>query len=121
MLRERQVALKLGGGRWYQGVKSRRSTSSERQEKAGLGGRAIVSNDFRNKICHKGTHALQQNASLLDYLIGAGEQSGRDGEAQHFRSFEVDDQLEFGRLLDGHVGGLRAFENLVNVDGGTAE
>ena len=33
---------------------------------------------------------------------------------------EIDDQLELGGLLDGEVGGLGAFEDLVHVGGGTS-
>src|SRR6266446_1663757 len=36
----------------------------------------------------------------FDDLVGAGEDRGRDGEAERFGGVEVDDQLEGGRLLD---------------------
>jgi hypothetical protein len=39
-------------------------------------------------------------STSFDYLIGAGEDRLRDGEAERLRGREVDDQLEFGRLLD---------------------
>jgi hypothetical protein len=38
--------------------------------------------------------------SLFDYLIGSSEQRLRDCEAQRFCSLKVDDQFEFGRLLN---------------------
>jgi hypothetical protein len=37
-------------------------------------------------------------------------------EAERFGHFEVDYQLEFGRLLHGKVGGLGTFEDSTGVD-----
>jgi len=36
----------------------------------------------------------------LDHLISRGQQRFRDGEAERLGRFEVDDQLELGRLQD---------------------
>src|SRR5262250_1107709 len=55
---------------------------------------------------------------LLDHVVCLEEKRLRNGEAEGFRSLEVDDQLELRRLLDRQVAGLRALENLVHVDGG---
>src|ERR671911_531070 len=44
-------------------------------------------------------------ARLFDYLVGAGQERGRDRQPEPLRSLEIDDQLEFGRLLDRQVGG----------------
>ena len=52
---------------------------------------------------------------LFDHLVGAGEQRGRHGEAERFGRFHIDHQLEFGRLLNGQIGGLGALEDLVDV------
>jgi hypothetical protein len=43
----------------------------------------------------------------------------RDGQAESFRSLEVDHQFKFGGLFDREVGGLRTLEDLVDVSGGT--
>jgi hypothetical protein len=43
---------------------------------------------------------------------------GRDREAERLGRLEVDDQLELGRLLDGEIAGLGAFQNLVHVGRG---
>src|SRR5438094_7546792 len=55
---------------------------------------------------------------LLDHVVCLEEKRLRNGEAEGFRSLEVDDQLELRRLLDGQVAGLGALEDLVHVDGG---
>ncbi len=43
-------------------------------------------------------------------LIGAGEQRGRHGEAEGFGGLEINDQLEFGRLLDRNISRFHSFE-----------
>ena len=40
----------------------------------------------------------------------------RYAQPERLGGFEVDDQLEFCRLLDGQIGGHRAFEDFGNVD-----
>src|SRR5262249_60291016 len=52
--------------------------------------------------------------------VGRAEQRRRHGEAERFGALEIDQQLEFGRLLDRKVAGLRALENLVDVLGSPA-
>jgi hypothetical protein len=37
---------------------------------------------------------------LLDHLVGAGDQQRRHDEANGSRGLEIDDQFEFGGLLD---------------------
>ena len=48
--------------------------------------------------------------SLFDHLVGAADQRQRNGEAERLGSLQVDDQLDFGGLLDRQVGRLLAFE-----------
>jgi hypothetical protein len=62
------------------------------------------------------THAPQQMTSadrndLLDHLVGAGEQRERDSETERRGSFEIDDQLHFGGLLDRQIRRLRPAQN----------
>jgi hypothetical protein len=50
-------------------------------------------------------------AALLDHLVGCGQQRFRDGEAERFGGFEIDQQLELDRLDDREVGRFLTFEN----------
>src|SRR5215471_2294234 len=59
---------------------------------------------------------LGSRPSLLNNLIGPQQQRLRDGEAKRLGGLEIDNQLELGGLLDGEIGRLRAFQNLVHVD-----
>src|SRR5262245_4623002 len=52
---------------------------------------------------------------LFNNLVRPQQQRRRDGEAKGLRGFQIDDQLELGRLLDREVGGFRALEDLVDV------
>jgi hypothetical protein len=56
------------------------------------------------------------NFSLFDHLVGAGEQRGRNFEAEGPSSAEVDHQLEPRRPLYRQVAGLFALENAGRVD-----
>jgi hypothetical protein len=48
--------------------------------------------------------------SSLDHLVGAREQRDWRVEAQRLGSLEIDDQLEFGGLLDRQIARLFASE-----------
>jgi hypothetical protein len=48
-------------------------------------------------------------------VVRALEDRRRDGETEPLGDLEVDHQLELGRLLDGQIGRLGAFEDLVDV------
>src|ERR1700737_4463682 len=53
--------------------------------------------------------------SLFDNLVGAGEQLRRHVDAERLGSSEIDDEIEFGWLLDRNVTGLRPAQNLIDV------
>src|SRR6478752_9052658 len=57
----------------------------------------------------------------FDHLVGAGEQCGRNFNAELLGGLKIEDQLEFGSLFHRDVAGFRALENLVRESGGTAK
>src|SRR5205823_7383603 len=67
---------------------------------------------------HKTVSGRTRLKSLLNHLVGAGEERLRHGQAEGFCGFQVDDEFEFGRLLHWQIGGLRALEDPPGVDPG---
>src|SRR3974377_743448 len=65
------------------------------------------------------THRSERSL-LLDHLVGAGEHRPGNGKTERLGALQVDDKLEFGRLLDRNVGRLRPAQNLVGDPGGAA-
>jgi hypothetical protein len=59
-------------------------------------------------------HQIGRNDAELStsQRIGAKQERFRDGEVDRFRRFQINDHLEFRRLLDWQVAGFRALENL---------
>jgi hypothetical protein len=64
----------------------------------------------------EGTNARR----LFDDLIGAQQQRRRNGEAERFSGLEIYDELEFRRLFDRQISGLRPFQDLVDECRGAA-
>src|SRR5262249_34988240 len=54
---------------------------------------------------------------LFDHLVGSGEQRRRHLEAERLRGYQIDDEVELCRLLDGEFAGLRPAQDLVDVYG----
>src|SRR5262245_64862410 len=54
------------------------------------------------------------SSTLFDYPVRAMEHRWRDRQLECLGRLQVDDQLEFGRLLDGEVGGFGTFQSLVH-------
>src|SRR5262252_10703319 len=51
----------------------------------------------------------------LDHLVGAGEQRRWHLDAERLGGGQIDDELEFGRLLDRKVGWICPAQNLVDI------
>ena len=51
-------------------------------------------------------------AHLFDHLVGKHEYVMRNSKPERFGGLEIDDEIEFGRLLDRQVAGLRPAQNL---------
>jgi hypothetical protein len=64
------------------------------------------------KLCCAAPGDSRTRAGSFDDLIRPQQQRRRDGEAEGLRGFEVDDELEFRRLLDGEIGGLGSLKIL---------
>ena len=58
---------------------------------------------------------MQQRETLLDHLVGARKQRHGRVEAQHPGSLEIDDNFEFGGLLDRKITRLFALEDAINI------
>jgi hypothetical protein len=52
-------------------------------------------------------------AHSFDHLIGAQQERVWDRQPDRFGGCQIDDQIEFGRLLDRDIAGLRPAQNLV--------
>jgi hypothetical protein len=63
---------------------------------------------------------LGQRVSLLDHLVGAGYQRGRNREAKCPGGFEIYDEFEFRRLFNGDVRRLCTFQDFIDLAGSMA-
>jgi hypothetical protein len=59
-----------------------------------------------------------ENLKLLNDLIRPCQYVWRDRQTDLLGSFQVDNQLELRRLLNGNIGSLGTFKDLVHVCGG---
>src|SRR6516162_2988374 len=55
---------------------------------------------------------------LFDHLVGEQQERLRDRQAKGLGSREIDDEIEFGRLLHRQFSRLRPAQNLVNIISG---
>jgi hypothetical protein len=54
---------------------------------------------------------------FTDHLVGEQKERFRDRKPQRLGGGQVDDEVEFSRLLHRQVGGLGALQNLMHVAG----
>src|SRR5262245_7705827 len=57
----------------------------------------------------------------FDHLVSADKESGWHRKTERLAGLEVDDQLDFGSLLDRQVGGFLALENAARVEAAQAK
>src|SRR5260221_14795163 len=58
---------------------------------------------------------------LFDHVVGADKQCRWQVASERLGSFEIDDELQFGRKLDWEVGDGGALQYLVNISRGATE
>src|SRR4029077_5957746 len=62
-----------------------------------------------------------RGAASFHHFVRACEDRLRHCEAERLRGLEIENELVFGRLLDGQITGLLALENAVYVERGPRE
>ena len=75
---------------------------------------ALQRRRLRRHRRHAGFGGGGGRGPLFDDIVGERDELIRNGEAKHLGSLEVDDQIEFGRLLERYVSRLRSAQNLVD-------
>src|SRR5215467_4338488 len=65
--------------------------------------------------------SLGHRARLFDHLVGEREQHRRNRQAERLGDLQIDDEIEFNRLLDRQIGRLRSAQNPVNITSGAPE
>src|SRR5215475_15867401 len=65
--------------------------------------------------------SLGHRARLFDHLVGEREQHRRNRQAERLGGLQIDDEIEFNRLLDRQIGRLRSAQNPVNITSGAPE
>src|SRR5262245_3233316 len=103
------------------------SFSSDGQAPAAHGVSASLQKRTRERLpCYVrfvpiATERSAAKKSLLNHLVGAGEQRRWHSNAKPLGGVHIDDQLETSWLLDRQIGGLGAFEDFVDVHGSLAK
>ena len=69
-----------------------------------------------NALYQNKTHAVQQKNGYSIHLVGAGLQGKWHGKAECLGSLQINHEFKLGRLLNGQVRWLGAFENSGGVN-----
>jgi hypothetical protein len=77
-----------------------------------------VSRALRHSSLGLAAALTSRSFASFDDLIRHRQQRRWNGEAESLGGLEVDEEFVLGGLLDGQVGGLGAFENLVHIGSG---
>src|SRR5436190_10323123 len=83
-------------------------------------GERVVSSRRRaaENLTRSGCEQSQQEPELFDHLVSKLLKMQRHIQAERFGGIEVDDEFEFGGLLDWEVGWLGALQNFIHIRGG---
>jgi hypothetical protein len=64
-----------------------------------------VQQAFATKSASSGREQAQQNGALFDHHVGAGEEGFGDSQTERLCRRQIDNKLEFVRLLDWNITG----------------
>src|SRR5258707_13280160 len=83
-------------------------------------GQTINRLELNDPVSHRVFHQFRKRAGvrLFDHLVGAAEDRLRNHEAERLRGFQVNEQLDFGGLLNRQVGRVLSLEDSAGVDAG---
>ena len=65
-----------------------------------------VAMQYRSLWASSGREEAQQNGALFDHNVGAGEEGFGDSQTELLCRRQIDNKLEFVRLLDWNITGL---------------
>src|SRR5215207_6716685 len=77
--------------------------------------RSVCAREPNGETAAVAARSAMTSRRSFDHLVGAGEQGGWDVEAKRFGGVEVDDEIEFGRLLHWQIAWFRAVQDFVHV------
>src|SRR5262249_11166026 len=73
--------------------------------------RTFVAATGMSALCQKRTCRTAERAPLFNHFVGGGEQYLWDRQRKRPGGLKIDDEFEFGWLLNGKLGGLCTFQD----------